>query len=412
MSERTVTQYSPTATQADTAPDRAARCPVCREGALRGFFEASAVPVHCSVLWPTRGAALACPTGEIRLGFCPACGMISNSAFDPALVEYTPDYENSLSFSPQFQRYAEGLARRLVSDHALAGKDVIEIGCGKGEFLDLLCGLGVASGLGFDASYDGAAGADGRVRVVREGYSARHTQHTADLFCCRQVLEHLPDPREILSLVRGPASRRAGSALFFEVPNALFTLRDLGIWDIIYAHCSYFTSVSLTRLFTECGFERIGLTTEYEDQFLGIEARVREPGASGAPSAESPAEEVLEIESLIGAFGQQHRRKTSEWRAKLARLYEDGARVVIWGSGAKGVTFLSTVDRERRIEYAVDLNPRKHGKFVPLSGQEVIAPDRLKEIRPDAVIVMNPIYRSEILEQVRNLSLRAKVLVA
>src|SRR2546428_3433328 len=87
-----------------TAAGEDGPCPACGAGGLRVFFEAAAVPVHCSVLWPAKRAAADCPTGTIRLGFCGTCGMIYNTAFDPSLVEYTPDYDSSLSCSPQFQR--------------------------------------------------------------------------------------------------------------------------------------------------------------------------------------------------------------------------------------------------------------------------------------------------------------------
>jgi len=113
--------------------------PVCPESEAILLLDMPGVPVHCNVLWPTREAALAAPRGDIRLTYLPACGHTYNAAFDPALMEYTQEYENSLHFSPRFQEYATDLANGLVAKYDLRGKDIVEIGAGKGDFLIMLC---------------------------------------------------------------------------------------------------------------------------------------------------------------------------------------------------------------------------------------------------------------------------------
>ena len=71
-------------------------------------------------------------------------------------------------------------------------------------------------------------------------------------------------------------------AIFFEVPNGLFTLRDKGVWDLIYEHISYFTPASLARAFALSGFEVLDLQEAYDGQYLCLEAAVApDPGAPG-----------------------------------------------------------------------------------------------------------------------------------
>jgi SAM-dependent methyltransferase len=249
-------------------------CPVCGHSRTVEILRIEGMPLHCNLLWATREAAIACPKGEIRLTACPCCDHVFNPAFDPLRMEYTERYENSLFFSPQFQTYAESLARSLVERHGLRGKDVVEIGCGKGDFLKLLCRLGNNRGTGFDPSYEPELDADSTpdVRFVREFYGERHAPYPADLICCRHVLEHIAEPANFLAMVRRAIGPRSGTKVFFEVPNGMYSFQDLGIWDIIYEHFSYFTEKSLTTLFQNAGFRVLGAGIEYDNQFLWIEA--------------------------------------------------------------------------------------------------------------------------------------------
>jgi len=372
------------------------KCPVCNSIDIAVFFEICQIPVHCNLLWPTRDEAIRAPKGDIRLGFCGHCGHIFNLAFNPELMEYTQDYDNSLHFSPRFQGYAELLAARLVDRYDLQDKDIIEIGCGKGDFLRLLCELGKNRGVGFDPSYVPEQNADAsaeRITFIRDFYSERYASYKADFICCRHVLEHIQFPRDFLSSVRRSIGDRFGTVLFIEVPNVLFTLRDLGIWDLIYEHCSYFSASSLSYLFTSCGFGICDLSETYEGQFLCIEALPRE-GLSGSTC--DPRVGLEGMTSDVAAFADQYRSKVQAWRRNLERIARAGQRAVIWGAGSKGVTFLNTLETQDQIVYAVDINPRKQGMYLAGTGQQVVPPDFLQDDQPDVLIVMNPIYEDEI----------------
>ena len=75
----------------------------------------------------------------------------------------------------------------------------------------------------------------------------------------------------------------------------------------------------------------------------------------------------------------------------------------MWGAGAKGVTFLNVLAIQPEfIPYVVDINPRKQGMYVPGTGQQIVHPERLRAYAPDVIFVMNPNYREEISEMVRN----------
>lgn len=380
------------------------RCPVCRSTEIVVLCEIPQVPIHCNLLWPSREEALQAPRGDIRPGFCDQCGHTFNTVFDPGLMEYTQAYENSLHFSPHFQRYAQSLAVRLIERYGLYGKDIIEIGCGKGDFLALLCELGGNRGVGFDPSYvpdPAATVTTKRIVFVQDFYSERYAAHKADLICCRHVLEHIPSPRDFLGGVRRSIGDR-DTAVFFEVPNGLFTLKDLGIWDLIYEHRSYFSPNSLARLFVLCEFDVCNLTEAYGGQFLCLEAR---PGRGSAGSSGTWGSGIEEMRSGAVAFADRYRRKVEMWKRHLERMAQMGQRAVVWGAGSKGVTFVNTLQVRDQIEYVVDVNPRKDGMYVAGTGQKIVPPEFLRDYRPEVVIVMNPVYKDEIQQRARHLGL-------
>lgn len=373
------------------------------------FCETPSVPVFCNVLWASRDEALAAPRGDMRLGFCPTCGHVYNLDFDEAALTYSPDYENSLHHSPHFQRYAEDLARRLVETYELREKDIIEVGCGKGHFLALLCAAGANRGLGFDASFDPARlgpAAEG-LTVIRDNYTEAYRDHTADFIVCRHVLEHIATPRPFVRWVQEAARSRLGAAIYFEVPNALFTLADLGIWDLIYEHVSYFTPHSMSRLFREAGFSLRALESTYGNQFLYLEARAEGP----EDVLPVPGPNIEALHEMVKAFGRHRSAKVAHWAQRLHEMKRRGQRVAIWGTGSKGVTFLNAVEGASDLAAVIDLNPHKHGRHVPGTGHAVTPPTAHTAGTLDVVLVMNPVYEAEIATQLRALGHEAQVLV-
>jgi SAM-dependent methyltransferase len=342
------------------------------------------------------------------MDFCRRCGHIFNRAFNPGFMEYTQDYENSLHFSPRFQSYADRLARRLVEQYDLHDKDIVEIGSGQGDFLVMLCELGGNRGVGFDPTCVDEGAKNGRpVSFVRDYYSEKYAGYPADFICSRHVLEHIPQPAEFLNLVRRVVGQRQHIVLFFEVPNVLYTVRQLGIWDIIYEHCSYFSPYSLAVAFEQSGFHVMETNETFGGQFLTAEGQ-----ATGDAPIPPDAEQVEQLAKEVALFTRNYQDKVSFWQERLAQIARQGQRAVVWGAGSKGVTFMNTLKSQDVIEYAVDINPRKKGMFISGSGQEIVPPEFLQTYRPDFVILMNTNYEKEIGGQLEALGLATEILKA
>jgi hypothetical protein len=273
----------------------------------------------------------------------------------------------------------------------------------------LLCAAGSNQGVGFDPSdtrdADGEQPAAG-LTIVREPYPAGAAGPTPDLVCCRHVLEHIAAPRDFLRSVHASLAGRGDTVVFFEVPNAACTFRDLAVWDIIYEHCSYFTAPSLRRLFEAVGFTVLQTHTAFENQFLCLEAAPRPPLADSRGDEPLRAELATDVET----FEQRLCEKTRAWSESVARLLDDGRRLAVWGAGSKAVTFLNLIEPARRIDYVVDVNPRKHGAYVAGTGQPIVGPEFVQRARPDTVLVMNAAYTAEIRDTLAGLGIVAEVI--
>jgi len=366
-------------------------CPVCGQPAGSTVFAAARVPVLCNQLLPSADEARRAATGSIDLVMCASCGLLWNASFDERIVRYSPAYENSLHFSPHFQGFATQLAHDLVHRNELCGRTVIEIGSGKGDFLAMLRDAGIASGIGYDPSYAGETPSSAGLRFVPSLFPDREFPQ-ADFVCARHVFEHLSAPARVLGAIRRaiPAGQAVG--FYIEVPDGSYLLREVALWDVIYEHPLHFTGGAMIRLFEGAGIGVTRLATSFGGQYLSIEGWTTARAGDAAPLAQP---DRAGLDDLASTFRARAAELRSRWAARLAALYREGA-VVLWGAGSKGVSFLATVPGAEHITAVVDVNPRKHGRHVPVTGQEVVAPDALRRLRPRVVVLLNPVYRDEV----------------
>ncbi len=380
-----------------------AACLACGGAQVERFLQLRGVPVFCNVLWPTREAAQAAPRGDLDLAICRDCGHVFNLAFDPELVRYAEGYENSLHHSPRFQAYAEELALDLRRRHALDGRHVVEIACGQGDFLKLVCAGPGSVGTGFDPSYRGASPGP-NLAIRREYFGASPLGRAPDLVCSRHALEHMDDPVAFVRMMRDAVPPGSAPVYFCEVPNALYSLRDGGVWDFIYEHVSYFNARSLAACFARAGLPAARTWETFAGQFLCLET-----GPAGGPVASAAVPEGSQLAAMAAGLGDEVDRLLAHWRGEFARIAAAGGRVAVWGAGSKGVTFLNLMGAGGAIGVPVDINPAKHGLYLPGVGRQVVAPSDLPALGVSLVLVMNPVYTGEITGMVRALGIAAPV---
>jgi SAM-dependent methyltransferase len=370
------------------------KCPNCHNTTIEVFFTVHDAPVHSLATVKDCAEAMNIERKDITMAFCNNCGFIFNSSFDTTLDYYTKGYEDQQGFSPTFLKFITGLTNRFINKYNIKNKEVIEIGCGKGDFISLICELGNNKGIGIDPAWvPGRTKPNPSVRFIKEFYSEEHGKLKADCICCRHTLEHIHDTGDFLKTIRKSIGNREDVVLFFEIPSIVRILKIQAFWDIFYEHCTYMSPGSLARLFRLNGFEVVDMYLEYDDQYLFIEAKpVNKPSTKIHPLEES----VDELKALTKAFTSKINGTLDTWREKFAELREKKLKTVVWGGGSKSVGYLTHFDKENVIAHVVDINPHMLGNYIPGIGKQYTGPDFLIDYKPDVVIIMNAVYTEEI----------------
>ncbi|RMG23314.1 MAG: methyltransferase domain-containing protein [Methanobacteriota archaeon] len=341
----------------------------------REIFRAEKLPVLQNKVFPTLEDAISCPVGDVVLVQNMNSGLIYNAAFDPTLVSYDADYQNEQAHSQTFLRHLEDVA--AIIDNFFSGKTLIEVGCGKGFFLNLLRKRGYRV-VGVDPAYEGedpniiAAPFDPALGVTADGLILRH------------VLEHVPYPVDFLKVLRDANGGKG--LIYIEVPCFDWICKNKAWYDIFYEHTNYFRLSDFRRIFSEV----IDAGHLFGGQYIYIVAdlsSLQDPRASSKDRLEMPSgflDSVIYYANVI--------RESS------------GRKNVVWGASSKGVIFSIYMQRcGASVDVAIDINPVKQGKFMPVSGVSILSPDKglARMGRGDNIFVLNSNYYDEILTVTR-----------
>ncbi len=336
--------------------------------ASRELYRIDALPVFQNRMHDSKQDARACPRGDMRLVEDLASGLIYNADFDPSIMVYDEKYQNEQAASPMFQDHLEQMA--LMTGELLGSDQLVEIGCGKGRFLDMLIERGFDVS-GVDPTFEGEHPA-----VIKEYFSPGLGVHGKGLIL-RHVLEHIEDPYAFLDMVR-IANGNTGR-IYIEVPCFDWICGQRNWFDIFYEHVNYFRLSDFKRMFGTVLVAR----HVFGGQYLCVVAELsslRKPEYAVSSRAAFPAD-----------FSENMPRDGI------------GGGGVVWGGASKGVLFSLLSERAgNAVEAVIDISPAKQGKFLPATGIRVSSPDEVLPGLADGttVHVMNPNY----LEEIRDMS--------
>jgi len=120
-------------------------CKACHSKDVRSVYRQPALPFIQSRHYKSRAEALKVPCFEVDLLLCETCGLVFNGLFNENVSRYDADYNNNQACSSVFQRHFLDVID-LLEKRGFASRKVVEIGCGKGDFLRLLRQRGCGSG--------------------------------------------------------------------------------------------------------------------------------------------------------------------------------------------------------------------------------------------------------------------------
>ncbi len=370
-------------------------CPLCSSIVVTPFLYRSRVPVLTNLLLLTQEAAKQIPRGDIHLVACENCGFVFNCAFEPSAL-YNEGYDNSQAHAPSFERYLDALIHSLVTEQHIQHHRIIEVGCGDGLFLrKLVEASDENTGYGFDPSYQGPLEAlQGRLQFETCYYDETCCHISADVLICRHVIEHIPDPLQFLRTLRRALASSPRTRAFFETPSLEWIMRNNVVWDIYYEHCSYFTVDTITLALERSGFKVECIKHTFEEQYLWVEATI----SDAVSLCTLPAIEPDSLLSLTAQFRRYERQLCEQWKQTLQVLRQDGS-VALIGAAGKGVTLANLIDPDcQLISCIVDLNPRKHLKFLPGTGHPIVSYEEMKTYGITSALLMNPNYYNDTLQ--------------
>ena len=341
----------------------------------RELFRAERLPVLQNRTFASPEAARASATGDVVLVQDEDTGLVFNAAFDPSLLVYDADYQNEQACSGVFRQHLDDVAAKI--DRHFAGRTLIEVGCGKGTFLELLRGRGYAI-TGIDPAYEGD-----NPDVIKAPFEAG-LGLSAEGIVMRHVLEHMQDPVSFLHAIAAANGGR-GTA-YIEVPCLDWICEHRAWFDLFYEHVNYFRLGDFDRMFGRVIDSGHVFGGQYLYAVVDL-ATLRTPRAAADDLMRMPADFMAGIESALGLIGSASRRNA------------------IWGAASKGVIFAThLLRRGASLDLSIDLNPAKQGRYLPVSALRVVSPDEAATLLTpgDNVFVMNSNYLNEIVAQSKN----------
>lgn len=299
-------------------------------------------------------------------------GLIFNSSFDSDLLEYDSEYQNEQAVSPRFCDHLQVVGNLITNN--FKGFTLIEIGCGKGYFVELLEKLGFDI-YGLDPAYEGS-----NPRITKANFNGG-TKFCYEGVILRHVLEHVENPLEFLTNLRD--SNGGVGKIYIEVPCLDWILLHRAWFDIFYEHVNYFRISDFKKIFGK--INKIGHLLE--GQYIYVIADL------------STIQIPIALESDYLEFPIDFCDSIIHYAKIIKDFRSENLLSAIWGASSKGVIFALMMMRAgAEVDFVIDINPEKQGKYIASTGLKVQSPyEVLTRLTPGAAIfVMNSFYLEEI----------------
>lgn len=310
---------------------------------------------------------------DLILYQCDGCGLVQ---FDCEAVFYYKDVIRAGGFSEELKKLRHGQFKYLIDKYDLANKSVWEIGCGKGEFLELLQEYPVkAYGIENNKELvDAGKKAGINIECGFAGDNFVDNRGPFDAFISFNYLEHQPNPSDMVQCIC--SNLKPNGIGLITVPSFEYFIEKASYYEFMRDHIAYYTEQTLSLLFELNGFEIMEVS-----RFNGDTTQIIVKKRETIKLPDFDAQKMC-IQDFINNYINQNELKTG--------------KVAVWGASHQGLTMLATLKLKANIQYIVDSATFKQGSYSPVSHHKIVSPDVLFNDNIDMVIIMAPAFSDEI----------------
>jgi 2-polyprenyl-3-methyl-5-hydroxy-6-metoxy-1,4-benzoquinol methylase len=310
---------------------------------------------------------------DLEIFQCSGCGLVQISS-EP--VHYYKEVIRAVGISEEMKEFRFNQFKSFVKEFSLGGKKIIEIGCGRGEYLSIMNRLNIDA-YGLEYSEEAVQYCRNNGLNIIKGFveSSRYKilNGPFEAFYMLSFLEHLPDPNSILMCIKNNLTEEGIGII--EVPNFDMILRNNLFSEFIPDHLFYFTKESLKTILSINGFDIISCNEIWHSYII---------------SAIVKKKNVLEI-SQFYKYQEKIKKEINEY------IYSYGyKKVAVWGAGHQSLAVISLTDISKQIKYVIDSAHFKQGKYTPATHVKIVSPEVLKTDPVEAIIIIAGSYSNEV----------------
>lgn len=345
----------------------------------------------------------------LNLRQCPECGLVQ---FDCTPVDYYRDVIRAGGFSTTMTELRRRQYKHLIETYGLEGKKFIEVGCGRGEFINVL--------REFPVEVFGMEHKEDLIEIARESGlnvwrefpetpDQKFENGPFDVFLSFNFLEHQPHPDVMLTAIYNNLNE--GGMGLVTVPALEYIVERGNYYELIRDHIAYYSFDALRSLLENNGFKVLKEEMINRDTISMIVRKM-----SAGERVEVAATVQSSDENIVASLVKGHEIVLNDINDLLDDLAAKNQTIALWGASHQGFTLASTTPLCERVSYIIDSAPFKQGRFAPASHLPIVPPDHFLENPVDVIMIVAPGYSDEIAgvirtrfgEKVRILTLRSE----